>query len=115
MYGGATSAYASQRSCFVPRRISITSRKFRVVTIAAAGRLRVISAFVATVVPCEKTTTSRRSTPASTTPVTTASMGSVVDGTFPTSIVPPSSSRMQMSVNVPPTSTATRTLPIPRG
>ena len=71
----------------MPRRISITSRKLRVVTIAAGGRLRVISAFVATVVPCEKTTTSRRSIPASTTPSTTASIGSAVDGTFATSTV----------------------------
>src|SRR5581483_9566789 len=107
-YGGATSLYASQRSCFVPRLISITSRKCRGVTIAAGGRFRVISAFVATVVPWEKTTTSRRSIPASVTPSTTASIGSAVEGTLRTSMLPSPSSRMQMSVNVPPTSTATR-------
>src|SRR5581483_12217809 len=107
-YGGATSLYASQRSGFVPRRISITSRKPRVVTIAAAGRLRVISALVATVVPCENRTTSRRSTSAPTTPATTASIGSAVDGILPTRTSPAASSRTQTSVNVPPTSTATR-------
>ena len=77
---------------------------------AAGGRFRVIRAFVATVVPCEKTTTSPRSIPASETPSTTASIGSDVDGTFRTSMLPSASSRMQMSVNVPPTSTATRRL-----
>ncbi len=48
----------------MPRRISITSRKPVVVTIAARGKVRVIRAFVATVEPCEKTVTSRRSTSA---------------------------------------------------
>ena len=56
--GGCRAARRRRRRptdrAFVPRRISITSRKPRVVTIAAGGRLRVISAFVATVVPCEK-------------------------------------------------------------
>ena len=94
----------------MPRRISITSRKPLVVTIAARGKVRVISAFVATVEPCEKTLTSRRSTSAAVrTPSITASIGSAgVDGTFATDIAPVSSSSTQMSVNVPPTSTATR-------
>ena len=63
MYGGATS-YASHSSFFQPRRISITSRKPFVVTMAALGRSRVISAFVATVVPCENTSTWPRPTSA---------------------------------------------------
>ena len=94
----------------MPRRISITSRKPVVVTIAARGKLRVISAFVATVEPCEKTVTSRRSTLAAPrTPSITASIGSAgVDGTFATEMAPVSSSSTQMSVNVPPTSQATR-------
>ena len=58
MYGGVTSLYASHRSSLVPRRISSTSRKLRVVTIAAASKRRVISAFVATVVPWENSETS---------------------------------------------------------
>ena len=41
----------------------MTSRKPCVVTIAAGGRRRVISAFVATVVPWEKSATSPRSMP----------------------------------------------------
>ena len=86
------------------------SRKPLVATIAADGRLRVISAFVATVVPCENSTTSRRSTPAaSRTPEMIASIGSLgVDGTLAISIAPVSSFITQMSVKVPPTSTATR-------
>jgi hypothetical protein len=84
------------------------SRKPFVVTIAAGGNCRLSSAFVATVVPCEKTTTFSRSTPASATPAITPSMGSPVVGTFARLTVPVPSSSTQTSVNVPPTSTATR-------
>ena len=85
----------------------MTSRKCRVVTIAAGGKRRVISAFVATVVPCENRRTSARSMPASSTPASTPSSGSDVDGTLATRMSPLSSSSTQTSVNVPPTSTAT--------
>ena len=82
-----------------------------VVTIAARGKVRVISAFVATVdavredgrrragrprPPCARRRSPRRSgRPASTAP-------------SPPTSTPVSSSSTQMSVNVPPTSTATR-------
>ena len=85
----------------------MTSRKSRVVTIAAGGKRRVISALVATVVPCENSRTSARSMPASSTPASTPSSGSEVDGTLATRMSPLSSSSTQTSVNVPPTSTAT--------
>ena len=85
----------------------MTSRKCRVVTMAAGGKRRVISAFVATVVPCENSGTSDRSIPASSTPASTPSSGSEVDGTLATRISSLSSSSTQTSVNVPPTSTAT--------
>ena len=111
MYGAETSLYASHRSSFVPSRISRTSRNPRVVTSAAAGKLRVISAFVATVVPCEKSDTRPRSISPRSTPFMTAIIGSLgVDGTLVTRICFVSSSKMQTSVNVPPTSTATRTV-----
>ena len=53
----------SQMSSLLARRISITSRKPCVHTMAVRGRRRVIRAFVATVVPCENRTTLERSTP----------------------------------------------------
>src|SRR3954462_4954154 len=88
----------------------MTSRKPVVATIAPRGEGGVMRAFVATVEPCEKTVTSRRSTLAAPrTPSITASIASAgVDGTFATEITPVSSSSTQMSVNVPPTSQATR-------
>src|SRR5699024_4846625 len=89
----------------------MTSRNPLVVTSAALGNLRVMSAFVATVVPCEKSSTSERSMFARLTPLMTAVIGlSGVDGTFVTRMDWVDSSKMQMSVNVPPTSTATRRL-----
>ena len=91
----------------MPRRISITSRKPFVVTMAAGGKRRVSSALVATVVPCENSATPSRSTSASRTPASTPSMGSEVVGTLATRSSPLSLPSTQMSVNVPPTSTAT--------
>ena len=73
-----------------------------------------ISALVATVVPCENSATSRRSTPAAAMPLMTPSIGSAgVDGTFATCTEAVDSSNTKMSVNVPPTSTATRNLGMP--
>ena len=81
------------------------------VTIAAVGNRRVISALVATVVPCENSDTSARSTVGRADPAHHASIGSWgVDGTLVTRIAEVSSSKMQTSVKVPPTSTATRYL-----
>jgi hypothetical protein len=84
----------------------MTSLKPSVVTIAARANRRVMSALVATVVPWEKSPTSAGETPTATIPSKTASMGSRVEETFPTRVPPPSSSKTQMSVNVPPISTA---------
>jgi hypothetical protein len=85
----------------------MTSRKPRVVTIAAAGSRRVMSAFVATVVPWQNSATSSRRMPAAATPASTPSIGFGVEETFATSSAPSRWSRTQTSVNVPPTSTAT--------
>ena len=68
---------------------------------------------MATVVPWEKRATSRRSTPAASMPAITPSMGSDgVEGTFATRAEAVDWSNTKMSVNVPPTSTATRRLAI---
>ena len=76
--------------------------------IAAGGSRRVISALVATVVPWEKRVTSLSETSASSRPRIAPIKGSSgVDAVFATLRAPESSSRMQMSVNVPPISTAT--------
>ena len=68
----------------MPRPISTTSRKPRVQTIAAFGSRRVISAFVATVVPWQNRAVSERSTPACSTPAITPSIGSAVEATLAT-------------------------------
>jgi len=79
--------------------------------LAAAGNRRVISALVATVVPCENSVTSARSTSAAPTPSMTPCIGSRgVLGTFATRTAALSSSSTNTSVKVPPTSTATRSL-----
>ena len=68
-----------------------------------------MSALVATVVPWEKRVTSLRSIFASSSPrIAPTSGSSGVDAVLATLSAPESSSRMQMSVNVPPTSTPTR-------
>src|SRR5215207_9843205 len=85
----------------------MTSRKPRVVTIPARPKVRVISAFVATVVPWLNRATSRRLTSAFRRPSRTASIGLPVDGTFATLTAPVLSSNTHTSVNVPPISTAT--------
>ena len=72
----------------VPRRISITSLKPFVVTIAARGKLRVIRAFVATVVPWENRLISPKARSISPMPSNTASMGSLVEETFATRVAP---------------------------
>src|SRR6266700_7233399 len=86
----------------------MTSRKPLVVTTAARGRRRVIRALVATVVPCENNATFERSIPALETPLMIPSIGSRVDDVFSMRMRPVASSMIQMSVKVPPTSTATR-------
>ena len=53
-------------------------------TIAAFGRRRVISAFVATVVPWQNSAVRERSMPACSTPAITPSIGSSVEATFAT-------------------------------
>ncbi len=90
------------------RLISMTSRNPSVQIIAAGGSRRVISALVATVVPWEKSVTSLRSILASCSPRIAPMRGSSgVDAVLATLSAPESSSRTQMSVNVPPISTAT--------
>jgi len=79
-----------------------------VVTIAAGLKLRVISAFVAVVVPWVNSSTSRHSTLAAAAPFMIASIGLGVLGTLAT-VCLPLESRTKMSVNVPPTSMASRT------
>src|SRR5699024_7650173 len=80
---------------------------------AALGKFRVMRAFVATVVPCEKSETSARLTFPRSTPFITATIGSYgVEGTLVTRTLFASSSNIQTSVNVPPTSTATRSCAI---
>ena len=91
----------------MPRPISTTSRNPRVQTIAALGRLRVISALVATVVPWQNSAVCERSTPACSTPAMTPSMGSAVEATLATFSSPLAWSSTHTSVKVPPTSTAT--------
>jgi hypothetical protein len=70
------------------RRISITSLKPLVVTIAARGNSRVIRAFVATAVPWENRLISPSATSISPMPSKTASIGSLVDETFATRVAP---------------------------
>ena len=95
----------------VPRRISITSRKPRVVTIAAGGKRRVISALVATVVPCENNARRRgRRRPPTRPPSRPPSGRGARWAPWPRARPPLSSSSTHTSVNVPPTSTATRIL-----
>ena len=74
---------------------------------AVRGSLRVIRALVATVVPWENMVTFLKSTFARSTPDRIPSIGSAVEDVFSIRILPEPSSRMQMSVKVPPTSTAT--------
>ena len=80
----------------------MTSRKPRVVTIAARGRRRVISALVATVVPW-RTERPRQIHAGLLDPFSTPSIGSAVDGTLATSSSTGSGSSRHTSVNVPPT------------
>ena len=90
------------------RLISMTSRYPSVQIMAAGGSRRVMSALVATVVPWEKSVTSLRSIFASSSPRIAPIRGSSgVDAVLATLSAPVSSSRMQISVNVPPISTAT--------
>src|SRR4051794_1438371 len=80
-----------------------------VVTIAGGGSRRVIRALVATVVPCESSVVSARSTRAAAMPSRIARIGSSgVEATLATVTPAVSSSSTSTSVNVPPTSTATR-------
>jgi hypothetical protein len=69
----------------------------------------VIKAFVPTVVPWLKSLMSLTGIPAARIPARIPLAGSSgTDGTFVTEIPPLPSSKTKMSVNVPPTSTATR-------
>jgi hypothetical protein len=103
-------SYSSAR---LARRISSTSRNPRVVTSAEWAPLRVITAFVVTVVPWNSVVTSDGSMPSARTPSTTPrSKRGGVDGTFATRDSPVSLTA-KTSVNVPPVSQPTIQLTVP--